>query len=124
MLAARLKQILRERKSQLIEHLWTTGRGFEYAGSAGTLREPSPPNRASLASDKIAKLIEDYLSWDIVNTPQAIIAALAIEARYKVSYRDALILQADESCGAALVHSEDLSHSQRYGAVEVVDPLR
>ena len=75
--------------------------------------------------NNIAKLIEDYLSWEIViNTPQAIIAALAIEARYKISYWDALILHAAESCGAAVLYSEDLSHGQRYGAVAVVNPLR
>jgi predicted nucleic acid-binding protein len=78
-----------------------------------------------LPSDEIARLIEDYLSWEIVvNTPQAIVAALAIEARYKISYWDALILHAAESCGAAVVYSEDMSHGQRYGAVEVVNPLR
>jgi predicted nucleic acid-binding protein len=75
-------------------------------------------------SDEIAKLIEDYLSWEIViNTPQATVAALGIEARHKVSYRDALILHAAESCGAAALYSEDLSHGQRYGAVEVANPL-
>jgi len=78
-----------------------------------------------LPSDEIAKLIEDYLSWEIViNTPQAIVAALGIEARYRVSYWDALIVHAAESCGAAILYSEDLSHGQRYGAVEVVNTLR
>ena len=78
-----------------------------------------------LPSGEIAKLIEDYLSWEIViNTPQSIVAALGIEARYGVSYWDALILHAAESCGAGLLYSEDLSHGQRYGAVEVVNPLR
>lgn len=77
-----------------------------------------------LPSEEIRKLIEDYLSWEIVvNTPQAILAALEIEARYKVSYWDALILQAAESCGAAVLYSEDLGSGQRYGAVEVVNPL-
>ena len=78
-----------------------------------------------LPSQEIRNLIEDYLSWEIVvNTPQAIVAALGIEARYKISYWDALILHAAESCGAAVLYSEDLSHRQRYGAVEVVNPLR
>ena len=78
-----------------------------------------------LPSAEITKLIEDYLSWEIViNSPQSIIAALGIEARYKVSYWDALILHAAESCGAAVLYSEDLSHGKRYGGVEVVDPVR
>jgi predicted nucleic acid-binding protein len=44
----------------------------------------------------------------------------------EVSYWDALILHAAESCGAAVLYSEDLAlaSGQRYGAVEVVNPLR
>jgi predicted nucleic acid-binding protein len=83
-------------------------------------RKPDHPHATHLA-----KLIEDYLSWEIViNTPQSILAALGIEMRYKVSYWDALILHAAESCGAVVLYSEDLSHGKRYGAVEVVNPLR
>jgi predicted nucleic acid-binding protein len=115
-----------ERARQLVEHLWTTAQG---ALSTQVLQELCVNLRRRvahpLASDEIAKLIEDYLSWEIViNSPQSIIAALGIEARYKVSYWDALILHAAESCGAAVLYSEDLSHGQRYGGVEVVDPLR
>ena len=65
------------------------------------------------------------MSWEIVtNTPQAIVRALWLESRYKISYWDALILNAAESCGATILYSEDLSHRQRYGTVEVVNPLR
>jgi predicted nucleic acid-binding protein len=115
-----------ERARQLIENLWTTEQGVL---STQVLQELCVNLRRRVAhplpSDDIAKLIEDYLSWEIViNTPQAIIAALAIEARYKISYWDALILHAAESCGAAVLYSEDLSHGQRYGVVEVVNPLR
>jgi len=115
-----------ERARQLIEHLWATGQG---ALSTQVLQELCINLRRRVAhplpSGEIAKLIEDYLSWEIVvNTPQAIVAALGIEARYKISYWDALILHAAESCGAAVLYSEDLSHRQRYGAVDVVNPLR
>jgi predicted nucleic acid-binding protein len=111
---------------QLIEQLWITGDGVL---STQVLQELCVNLRRRvarpLASDEIAQLIEDYLSWEIViNTPQLIIGALGIETRYKVSYWDALILQAAESCGAAILYSEDLSHGQKYGTVEVVNPLR
>lgn len=115
-----------ERARQLIEHLWVTGQG---ALSTQVLQELCVNLRRRVAnplpSDEIAKLVEDYLSWEIViNTPQSILAALGIEARYKVSYWDALILHAAESCGAAVLYSEDLSGGQHYGAVQVVNPLR
>jgi predicted nucleic acid-binding protein len=115
-----------ERARQLIERLWTTGQG---ALSTQVLQELCVNLRRRVAhplpSNEIAKLVEDYLSWEIViNTPQSILAALEIEARYKVSYWDALILHAAESCGAAFLYSEDLSSGQHYGAVQVVNPLR
>jgi predicted nucleic acid-binding protein len=115
-----------ERARQLIEHLWTTGQG---ALSTQVLQELCVNLRRKVArplsGSEITRLIEDYLSWEIVvNTPQSILAALAIEARYKVSYWDALILQAAETCGAAVLYSEDLASGQRYGALEVVNPLR
>jgi predicted nucleic acid-binding protein len=115
-----------ERARQLIEHLWTTGQGVL---STQVLQELCVNLRRRVAhplpSEEIRKLIEDYLSWEIVvNTPPAILAALEIEVRYKVSYWDALILHAAESCGAVVLHSEDLASGQRYGAVEVVNPLR
>jgi predicted nucleic acid-binding protein len=115
-----------ERARQLLESLWTSGQG---ALSTQVLQELCVNLRRRirhpLPAEEIKKLIEDYLSWEIViNTPQSILAALEIEARYKVSYWDALILQAAESCGAAVLYSEDLAHRQRYGAVEVVNPLR
>jgi predicted nucleic acid-binding protein len=115
-----------ERARKLVEHLWTTGQG---ALSTQVLQELCVNLRRRVAhplpSGEIAKLIEDYMSWEIViNSPQAIVAALGIEARYKISYWDALILYAAESCGAEVLYSEDLSHGQCYGAVEVVNPLR
>jgi predicted nucleic acid-binding protein len=111
---------------QLLEHLWTSGQGVL---STQVLQELCANLRRKvrhpLPASEISQLIQDYLSWEIViNTPQSILAALEIEARYKVSYWDALILHAAESCGAAVLYSEDLAHRQRYGAVEVVNPLR
>ena len=64
------------------------------------------------------------MSWEIVvNAPEAVIQALEIEARYKTSFWDALILQAAEQSGAAILYSEDLAAKQSYGTVRVVNPL-
>jgi predicted nucleic acid-binding protein len=69
-------------------------------------------------------LVQDYLSWEIVvNTPASVVQALEIEARYKTSFWDALVLQAAESCGAVILYSEDLAAGQKYGTVQVTNPL-
>jgi predicted nucleic acid-binding protein len=49
---------------------------------------------------------------------------LDIEVRYKISFWDALIVQAAGSCGAEVIYSEDLADGQRYGDVRVVNPLK
>jgi predicted nucleic acid-binding protein len=58
-----------------------------------------------------------------MNDGQAVIEAIDLEERYRVSYWDALILQAAGSAGATLLYSEDLNHGQEYGNVLVKNPL-
>ncbi len=114
-----------QRAGQLIERLWTSGQGVL---SRQVLQELCVNLRRKVAPpvpvDEIRRLIQDYLSWEIVvNAPDAAIQALEIEARYKTSFWDALILQAAEQSGAAILYSEDLAIGQRHGAVQVVNPL-
>jgi predicted nucleic acid-binding protein len=77
-----------------------------------------------LPVDEVRRLIQDYLSWEIVvNSPEAVLQALEIEVRYKISFWDALVLQAAEQSGAAILYSEDLAAGQNYGPVQVMNPL-
>ncbi len=118
--------VKRERARELLEHLWTTGQGVLSTQILQELcvnlrRKATPP----VPVDEIRRLIQDYLSWEIVvNSPESAIQALEIEASYKISYWDALVLQAAESAGAATLYSEDLAAGQKYGGVRVVNPLR
>jgi predicted nucleic acid-binding protein len=117
--------IKHERARQLVERLWTSGQGVL---STQVLQELCVNLRRKvarpLATEEIRRLIYDYMSWEIVvNAPEAVIQALEIEARYKTSFWDALILQAAEQSGAAILYSEDLAAKQSYGTVRVVNPL-
>jgi predicted nucleic acid-binding protein len=114
-----------ERARRLIEDLWANGQGVL---STQVLQELCVNLRRKLAhplsADETSRLIRDYMSWEIVvNSPEAVVQALEIEVRYKTSFWDALILQAAEQCGAAILYSEDLSAKQNYGTVQVVNPL-
>ena len=114
-----------ERARQLLERLWTLGEGVL---STQVLQELCINLRRKIAHplpvEEIRQIIQDYLSWEIVvNTPASTLHALDIEVRYKMSFWDALILHAAESAGAAVVYSEDLATGQKYGAVQVVNPL-
>jgi predicted nucleic acid-binding protein len=69
-------------------------------------------------------VVADYLTWHVVvNNGESILEALDFESRYRVSFRDALVLQAAQASGAELLYSEDLSDGQHYGSVQVVNPF-
>lgn len=114
-----------ERARQLVEGLWDSGQGVLSTQVLQELcinlrRKVNPP----LPVDVIRGLIQDYMSWEIVvNTPTSVTQALDIEVRYETSFWDALILQAAESSGAEVLYSEDLSAGQKYGPVQVINPL-
>jgi predicted nucleic acid-binding protein len=114
-----------QRAQSLVEKLWNSGGGVLSTQVLQELcinlrRKVSRP----LPVDELRQLIRDYASWEVVtHTPESILQALDVEARYKVSFWDALILQAAVSSGASILYSEDLAAGHRYGAVEVVNPL-
>jgi predicted nucleic acid-binding protein len=121
----RTKGAKHERARKLIERLWTEGNGVL---STQVLQELCVNLRRKVERpvglDELRRLVSDYMTWEIVvNTGLALIQAFEIEARYKTSFWDALILQAAEQAGAAVLYSEDLAARQRYGTVQVVNPL-
>jgi predicted nucleic acid-binding protein len=71
------------------------------------------------------EIVADYLTWQVVvNGGESILEALDLEARYHVSFWDALVIQAAQASGTEVLYSEDLSDGQQYGSVRVVNPLR
>ena len=113
------------RARQLVEDVWNSERGVL---STQVIQELCVSLRRKathpLSVEEVRRLIEDYLSWEIViNTPQAIIQALELEARYKISFWDVLIVQAAESSAVAILYSEDLSGEQSYGSIRVINPF-
>jgi predicted nucleic acid-binding protein len=113
------------RAKALLEDLWRTRSGVI---STQVLQELCVNLRRKAARPldprAIREIVTDYLTWQVVvNTGGSVLEALEIEGRYEVSFWDALVLQAAESSGAAVLYSEDLSDGQTYGSVRVVNPL-
>jgi predicted nucleic acid-binding protein len=109
----------------LIERLWDERSG---AISTQVLQElyvnVRRKSAAPISAEEAQQLIADYLAWQVVlNDGASILRAIDLEARYGISFRDALIVQAAEQTGSSILYSEDLSHGQTYGSVEVIDPL-
>src|SRR5205823_2296095 len=115
-----------ERAKALVEELWRDRTGVV---STQVLQELSVnlQRKAGRPLDVKAtrEIVADYLTWHvIVNSGESILEALDLEARYQISFWDALVLQAANASGAEILYSEDLSDGQTYRGVRVMNPLR
>jgi predicted nucleic acid-binding protein len=115
-----------ERAKALVEELWRNRTGVV---STQVLQELSVNLRKKAGRPLDAKstreIITDYLTWHVVvNGGESILEALDLEARFQISFWDALVVQAAHTSGAEVLYSEDLSDGQTYGAVRVINPLR
>jgi predicted nucleic acid-binding protein len=115
-----------ERARDLVERLWRDRSGVV---STQVLQELAVNLRRKTArpldAEATREIVADYLTWQVVvNDGGAILEAIELESRYRISFWDALIVQSAIASGAEVLYSEDLSNGQTYGAVRVVDPLR
>jgi predicted nucleic acid-binding protein len=113
------------RAKTLVEELWETRAGVVSTQVLQELavnlrRKAKKPLDARATRD----IVSDYLAWQVVvNGGDSILEALDLETRYRVSFWDALVIQAAHAAGAEILYSEDLSDGQRYGTVRVRNPL-
>lgn len=114
-----------EEAKSLVRRLWRQRSGVVstqviqefYVNVRRKARNPIEPGEAK-------RVVEDYLRWElVVNDGHTILGALDLEQRFKVSFWDALILEAANSAGVSKLYSEDLSHGQIYDRVEVINPF-
>jgi predicted nucleic acid-binding protein len=75
-----------------------------------------------LSPEQAAQVIHDFSDWT-VHRPgiKDVISAIELHQRYQISFWDAMILQSARQCGCGTLWSEDLSDSQDYGGVKVVN---
>jgi predicted nucleic acid-binding protein len=80
--------------------------------------------RRGHSADNAALLLADFCRWPVVDNTLAIFQrGLALQARWKVSLWDAMILAAAQASGARELLSEDLSHGQDYDGLRVINPF-
>lgn len=113
------------RAAKLIERLWRDRSGVL---STQVLQELAVNLRRKVAKPldarTVREIVSDYLTWHVVvNGGEAVLEALEIEARYEISFWDALIVQAAQTSDAEVLYSEDLADGQRFGSVRIVNPL-
>jgi len=114
----------RERAEKLISDLWQSGAGVL---STQVLQEFCVAVRRvdrNRPIDDLRQWVERYSTWEVVvNNHESILAALGIESRHNISFRDAMIVQAAQVARADVLYSEDLCDGQMFGSVRVVNPL-
>ena len=72
-----------------------------------------------LALEAAARFAEDCRA----TTPQDVLRGVALAQRNRLSIWDGMIVQSALDAGCTRLLSEDLTHGQRFGALEVVDPF-
>ena len=76
-----------------------------------------------LEPEKAVRLLEAYRLFPTAHTDYPLIlAGIEHSLRYRISYWDGAIIAAAESLGASVLYTEDLSHGQRYGSVQAINP--
>ena len=97
-----------QRAKSLVEELWEARAGVV---STQVLQELAVNLRRKAKKSLDAKatrdVVSDYLTWQIVvNGGDSILEALDLEAKYQISFWDALIVQAAHVSGAEVLYSE------------------
>lgn len=114
------------RALNLVETLWQEAKGIVSTQVLQELYVNIRRKALRPVSHAEAKaVVTAYLAWDpVVNDGTAVLDAIDLEARFQLSFWDALIVVAAQRGGASVIYSEDLQHGQQFGSVRAENPLR
>jgi predicted nucleic acid-binding protein len=109
----------------LVADLWRSGEGVlsiqvlqEFFVTV-TRKIPRP-----LSQEEALVIVGQYLNWRVVeNTGDLLLASIRLASTLKVSFWDALILQAAQVEHCDRIWTEDLNHGQRIGDLMIVNPF-
>lgn len=113
------------RARQLVEPLWSEP--GKAAISVQVLQElhVNLIRKGGLDPANSWRRVSDYLAWKVIDNDRLLLAAaFDVQTRWKLSYRDSLVVAAAQRSGAPLLWSEDLAEGQRYDELRALNPLR
>ena len=80
--------------------------------------------RSGGSPDELAPLVNDFARWKVVDNSLPLYRlGAALQQRWQLSLWDAMILAAAQASKATILYSEDFSHRQDYGGVQVINPF-
>lgn len=110
---------------EILLDLWEKGNGIVstqvlqefYVVVTRKIPRPLSPGRAR-------EIVESLLYWDVVvNDGEAVLEAIDVSERHKLSFWDGLVVQAAMRGGAEVLLSEDLNPGQVINGVKVENPF-
>ena len=110
---------------ELVENLWRSGEGVLsvqvlqefFVTVTRKMRQPMDPAEA-------LAIVEQYLTWRLVtNTGDLLLAGIRLAASLKISFWDALVVQAASQERCERLWTEDLNHGQQIGDLTIVNPF-
>jgi predicted nucleic acid-binding protein len=110
---------------ELVTDLWHSGEGVL---SIQVLQEffvnVTRKVRRPLAPDDAFAIVEQYLTWRVVeNTGDLLLGGIRLASTLKISFWDALMIQAALVASCDRLWTEDLNHGQRIGDLVIVNPF-
>lgn len=114
-----------ELAQRLLAELWQKGQGCL---SIQTLQEffvtITRKVAKPMSTEQAAQIISDFGHWRVHSpTVEDVLAAIALQERYRLSFWDAMVLTSAERLECAVVWSEDLNPGQSYTTVKVFNPF-
>jgi predicted nucleic acid-binding protein len=117
--------VKRDRSRQWLTSCWNTGKGRL---STQVLNEFYVNARkrfaAQVSPDEARATVRRYQTWKPWQIDAGTIeTAWAVEARYGLSYWDALMVAAAQHLGCLRLLTEDLQHLQHFDSVQIINPF-
>lgn len=120
-------EVLKQRVAQdVLQRLWADGSGVmstqilqEFYSVATSKLKPA------MSRSDAREVVELYSAWPVVLiAPTLILTASRLQERYRLSFWDALIVEAARVAGAERLLTEDLQDGQDIEGVRIEDPFR
>jgi len=93
----------------------------EFVNTVQNSRKMATP----LTNVEVDAWLDRLLEFTDVETDKELVTrALFFQRRYRIKYWDAQIVAGAERCRASALYSEDLSHTQVYGAIPCLNPFK
>jgi predicted nucleic acid-binding protein len=115
----------RESAAQLLARLWDTGTGclsvqvLQEFFVAVTRKVAQP-----LLIDEAAERVREFATWKIfAPTADDVLAAIGLHQQAKISFRDAMVVEAAAQTGCDVLWTEDLSDGQLLRGVRIRNPF-